>query len=104
MELSHSFTVTEDVCETITDTKIEIKYENQCTTVQTEKCVNVPELKCINVPRQICTIVPEQKCKNVPREVCENKCVDSWWCKECTHEQVTAVPAIINARKGGYGK
>jgi hypothetical protein len=42
-------TVTEDVCETITDTKIETTYENQCTTVQTEKCDVEYNTKCETV-------------------------------------------------------
>ena len=43
------FTVTEDVCETITDTKIEVTYEQQCTTVQTEKCDVEYDTKCETV-------------------------------------------------------
>ena len=69
-----------------------------------------------------------QQGQHVTREICENKCVDSWWCKQRSHGQisaamtvqmpglmqvqtpdVTAEPAIIVAprkkgRSSGYGK
>ena len=40
---------TEDICETITDTKFEVAYENKCRIVQTEKCDVEYDTKCETV-------------------------------------------------------